>query len=297
MGLFDAFSASDETQNFRQGYGLQSKELRKGRKALNREYNAGQTALETAKTEGLRHLDDANAIARGDVTGAQAAGQDYLTSGTNTAAGFYDQALNPFQQLYDMGSQGVDAHWNLTQNPDSIYDSELYKSREAAGIDTINRLANSRGMLASGNNSQDLLDYMRQGGLDYFTALTNQYQPYFGMAQNAAQGQSNVLGQKAGMYDQLGRSQAGLAQWGGGQLSDLASQLGANQSNIATGTGTQISGLRQNLGNALAGTRNTQGQAGSDMYTNMANAESAADSNLWGAILGLGGGLASAYGA
>jgi hypothetical protein len=121
------------------------------------------------------------------------------------------------------------------------------------------------------------------------------------MAQNAAQGQSNVLSQKAGMYDQLGRSQAGLAQWGGGQLSNLADQYGTNQSSLATGTAGALAGNRQTEGQTLAGNRLLQGQAGADMNMNSANAQTAADSNMWGMILsglsGMGGGLGNYVGA
>jgi hypothetical protein len=217
MGLFDAFSSSDENQKFRQGFRQNKKFTQQGTEALQ--------------------------------------------GGEEKAYGFQDVgqagAIGAFQPLQQAGQKGMDAYWNLLQNPDSIYDSELYKSREAAGLDAINRGANARGMLASGNNTQDQLDYMRQGGLDYFNTLTGKYAPYFGLGQGAASG-------IAGAY-------TGTA---------------ANKANIATGTASGINNNYTNLG-----------QASSDMYTNMANAGSAADANLWGAILGLGGMAAKAYGA
>jgi hypothetical protein len=217
MGLFDAFSSSDENRQFRQGFKQQKKYTQQGNEAL----------------EG----------------------------GADKAYGFQDVgqagAIGAFQPLQQAGQQGMDAYWNLLQNPDSIYDSELYKSREAAGLDAINRGANARGMLASGNNTQDQLDYMRQGGLDYFNTLAGKYQPYFGLGQQAASG-------IAGAY----------------------SGTAANKANIATGTASGINSNYNNLG-----------QASSDMYTNMANAGSAADANLWGAILGTGKLASSIYGA
>jgi hypothetical protein len=354
MGLFDAFSASDETQNFQQGFKKQKKFAEKGIKYGERYTGQGVDALEAGKEEGLGYLGDTYDTARGDVTqagadalgrvdAATAAGQGYfdqgmdylnqgdagfgyLGQGADTAAGIYDQALAPWQQLSGMGTQGVDAHWNMLQNPDSVFDSELYKSRENAGIEGLNRVANSRGMLASGNNSQDILDYMRQGGLDYFNTLANQYQPYFGMAQNAAAGQANVLGQKAGMYDRLGQNQAsflanqagakaglaqnqgqfagnmgqygaGLAQSQGNTLANLASQYGANAANAATGTGQNIANMYGNQGQIGAQAYSGLGGAASDMHTNIANANSAADANTWGAIMGLGNMFTGMYGA
>jgi hypothetical protein len=296
----------------------QTGEIGQADERISTNFDQARDYLTAARNKGTNYLTDQNAIARGDINGAQTAGQNYLTGGAAQAAGIYDQALSPWQQLSGMGTQGVQDHYNLISNPDSIYDSELYKSREQATIDGLNREANSRGMLSSGNNSQDIMDYMRQGGLDYFNTLANQYQPYFGMAQNAAQGQANVLGQKAGMYDQLGQNQAGLSQWGGGQLSGIANSLGQNQAglaqwagglnaananqlgsnlaNLRTGTANQLADNREQEGQLLSGNRLTAGQAGSDMYTNQANAQSAADSNMWGALLGLGSGITGGLG-
>jgi hypothetical protein len=296
MGLFDAFSADDENRKFQQGLNYQTGQIGQADERISTNFDQARDYLTAARNKGTNYLTDQNAIARGDINGAQTAGQNYLTGGAAQAAGIYDQALSPWQQLSGMGTQGVQDHYNLISNPDSIYDSELYKSREQATIDGLNREANSRGMLSSGNNSQDIMDYMRQGGLDYFNTLANQYQPYFGMAQNAAQGQANVLGQKAGMYDQLGQNQAGLAQWAGGLNAASANQLGSNLANLRTGTATQLADNREQEGQLLSGNRLTAGQAGSDMYTNQANAQSAADSNIWGALLGLGSGITGGLG-
>jgi hypothetical protein len=296
MGLFDAFSADDETRKFEQGLKYQTGQIGQADNQINQNFQQARADLRTGQQAGLGYLEDQYGAARGDITGAQDMGMGLLQQGADTAAGFYNQALSPWQQLSGLGTQGVQDHYNLISNPDSIYDSELYKSREAAGIDALNRGANARGMLASGNNTQDQIDYMRRGGLDYFNTLANQYQPYFGMAQNAAQGQTGVLSNMAGMYDRLGQNQAGLAQWGGGQLSNLADQYGTNQSNLATGTAGKVAGNKQLEGTTLAGNRLLQGQAGADNYMNQANAQSAADSNMWGAILGLGGALSGGLG-
>lgn len=297
MGLFDAFSSSDENKNFRQGFQQQKKYAKKGLKYSEGYYGQGKEALTGGKEEGLGYLGDAYGTARGDLTGGINQGLGYLDEGVDQAAGYINQGIAPQADLYGRGTQGLDAYWNLINNPDSIYNSELYKSRENAGVEGINRLAAGRGMLASGNNTQDILDYMRQGGLDYFNTLTGKYAPYFGLAQGGAAGMQAGYNQLGGLYDQLGANKANLAYGGGRALSDLASQYGANQANIATGTGTQLANLAQGQGQLGAGIYSGLGQAGSDMYTNMANAQSAADANLWGAILGGVGGLANAWAA
>jgi hypothetical protein len=293
MGLFDAFSADDETRKFEQGLNYRTGKTAMADNRIDSNFELARGDLRQGAQQGIGYLQDA----RDDINQAQTAGQNYLTGGVAQAAGIYDQALAPWQQLSGLGTQGVQSHYNLLQNPDSIYDSELYKSREAAGLDALNRGANARGMLASGNNTQDQIDYMRQGGLDYFNTLMNQHHPYFGMAQNAAQGQANVLGQKAGMYDQLGRSQAGLSQWGGGALA--GNNVG--MAGIETGLGTQLAGNRQTQGLQTAENSMTLGAAGQDTYGNIANAGNNADAMGWNALLGLtsgiGGGLSSYVGA
>lgn len=243
MGLFDAFSSSDENQQFGAGFRKYKRQARKGLGDINEYYGQGADALRDAEPRAL----------------------DALESGVERADARYDQAAAPWNPLLDRGLAGMDSYWDILQNPDSIYDSELYRAREAAGLDQINRGYNARGMLASGNNTQDQIDYMRQFGLDYRAAELAARNPYFNVAQNAAQGLSNVRSNQARLYD----------------------QLGANKSNVITGTAGGLSDLFQRQGSTRANIRTGMGQAGSDMHTNMANAQSAADANLWGAIMGL----------
>lgn len=139
------------------------------------------------------------------------------------AQGYLDNAIKPFEDISALGKKGEASYWDMINNPDSIYDSELYKSREAAGLEGINRMANSRGMLASGNNTQDLINYMRQGGLDYFNTLTSKFNPYLNMLGQGASGLANVYGNKANaamgagsgianQYNNLAQTQIGQGQ-------------------------------------------------------------------------------------
>jgi hypothetical protein len=301
MGLFDAFSADDEVRKFEQGLKYQTGQIGQADQRLSQNFDKARGYLTSADDQGINYLTDQNAIARGDITGAQDMGMGMLQQGADTAAGFYDQALTPWQQLSDMGTQGVQDHYNLISNPDSIYDSELYKSREQATIDALNREANSRGMLASGNNSIDIINKMREGGLDYFKSLMGEYAPYFGLATGGAAGIGNILGQKAGLYDRLGQNQAGLAQWAGGQNATGANQLGANLANHTTNIAGQLADNREQEGQLLNTNRLGAGQAGADAYGNIANAGNNADAMGWNALLGItngiGGGLANYVGA
>jgi hypothetical protein len=294
MGLFDAFSSDDETRKFEQGLNYQTRQINQADSKIDRNFLYARDALQEGQQQGLGYLEDQYGTARGDISDAQRQGQDYLSGAADRSGRTYDQALTPWQQLSGMGQQGVQSYGDLiglgggdpAKMQAMLAATPGYQWQMDQGLEGLNRTANSRGMLTSGNNTQDILKYS-QGLADqsYQSAVQNRM-PYFGMLQNAAQGQSNVLGQKAGMYDQLGRSQAGLSQWGGGQLSNLADQYGINQSNLATGTASALAGNRQTQGTLGNANRLAQGQAGADNYMNQANAQSAADSNMWGAILG-----------
>jgi hypothetical protein len=194
------------------------------------------------------------------LTEGKTEGLGYLDANTAKADTFAAQAADPYKDLYnDFAKPGMEGYWDLLTNPDSIYDSELYKSREAAGIDSINRGYNARGMLASGNNTQDQLDYMRRGGLDYFNTLLGGYAPYNQMGLAAAGGISGAYGNRADLWSQLGRDKSGVA-------TGTAGQIANNTMNTFGQIGQNKIGLGENL-------------------TNVGMYDSAQD---WNAIMGLG---------
>lgn len=200
--------------------------LKKANKQAQAQFGQGQTALDVGQQNAIPAIDTA----------------------TQQTVGTYA----PFLQT---GTQGLNDYYGLLNNPDSIYNSDLYKSRETATLDAVNRGANSRGMLASGNNTLDIINAMRQGGLDYFNTLTNAYNPILTAGQFGATG-------TGGAY------QAG----------------GANKANIYTGTAAN----KANLYGSQAGATESFGQ-------NLATARAASQSAPWDFILGLANAGAKAY--
>jgi hypothetical protein len=341
MGLFDAFSADDENKKFQQGLNYQTGQIGQADQQISTNFDQARDYLTAARTKGTNYLTQQNAIGRGDINGAQtagmgyltdqsgvarndinnamAAGQGFLSGGADQAATYLNNALTPWNQLAGIGMQGVQSYGDLIGLNPGIDPTELlrntpgYQWQMDQGLDAINRLANSRGELSGGGNTQDLLKYS-QGLADqtYQSAVANRT-PYFGMAENAAAGQASVNAQLSGLYDRLSQNQAGLAQWGGGlnaanatqlgqdqsnlaqwaggQNAANANQLGSNLANIRTGTANQLADNREQEGQLLSGNRLTAGQAGSDMYTNSAIAGSAADKAGWEALLSLGNGI------
>lgn len=166
--------------------------------------------------------------------------------------------------MYRAGGAGINYYGQLLGGPggdpakmqNTLEGIPGYQFARDQGIDALNRTANSRGMLASGNNTQDILRFS-QGLADqnYFNYL-NALQPFFGLGQNAANSIQGGLTNKANLASDTGRAIGTLG---------YASKTGA-------------------------------GQAGADMYANINNAEQAANSNLWNAILGVGGAVTGAAG-
>lgn len=243
MGLFDAFSGDDEAGQFRQG---------------NKKYNRFAGRADDYISEGYGE-------GRDDIREGRRGALDALNQGVGQAAGYYQQGITPFEDLFNLGKGGIEKYYGLLENPDGIYDSELYKTREQAGIDQLNRMANSRGMLASGNNTQDQLDYMKQSGLDYFNTLLSGYRPSFDLATSGAGGMQRGYESLGGLYENQGRGRA----------------------NIITGAANQLNTSRKGEADSRAGIKLGQGGQAVDMHTNTANANSAANANLWGAIMGL----------
>jgi hypothetical protein len=302
MGLFDAFSADDETRKFEQGLKYQTGEIGQADERISTNFDQARDYLTAARNKGTNYLTDQSGIARNDINNAMAAGQGFLSGGADQAATYLNNALTPWNQLSGIGMQGIQSYGDLIGLNPGIDQTELlrntpgYQWQMDQGLDAINRLANSRGELSGGGNTQDLLKYS-QGLADqtYQQAVQNRT-PYFGMAENAAAGQASVNAQLSGLYDRLSQNQAGLAQWGGGLNAANANQLGSNLANLRTGTATQLADNREQEGQLLNSNRLGAGQAGADMYTNSAIAGSAADKAGWEALLQLGSGITGGLG-
>lgn len=223
MGLFDVFTGDA------------------GKKAANMGYRGQKEGfLEGDKLAGER------------LGAAETAGQGYL-----------DQGIAPQQALAAQGQQGIDYYGNLLglngqeAASQAFQGSPGYQWQQEQGIEALNRAANARGMLASGNNTQDILKYSQGlASQDYYNQL-NAAQPYFGLGQGAASGIQGGYTNKAE-----------LAANTGGRLADYGWQ---SQTGI--------------------------GQAKADRANQVANAEQAGSANTWGAILGLGEAAAKAFAA
>lgn len=238
MGLFDIFDASGGQAAARSAHQVNTKRLNKG--------------FDTYKDYGEQSIDTLQK-GQGGALDALGAGAAY------------------YQPLYERGSEGVDYYGQLVglgggdpaQMQQTLENIPGYQFSRDQGIDAINRTANSRGMLSSGNNTQDLMRFS-QGLADqnYFSYL-DALQPYFGMSQGAAQGMNNVA---------------------------------SNMANVYTGTAGNIADVQSGIGRVGYDTQARIGGSAAQSIQDQYQAEQAANQNMWNAILGTAAGISSAAG-
>jgi hypothetical protein len=293
MGLFDAFSADSAKKNLYQGQQLNRNWSMQGSGYGEDWTNKGVDSVTAGRDQGLGYLQDA----RGDITQGTNNALGYLDQGVDQAAGYINQGIAPQQGLYDRGVAGIDLYSQLLNDPGSYSLTPGAQFQIDTGQEALNRTANSRGMLTSGNNTEDIMR-LAQGiaSQDYYKNLEAR-QPYFGLAQSGAQGVQSGYNALGGLYDNLGANKARIAGAEGTQLAGLA----GDSADMAFGAGNTLADLYQDQGRLGAGVRTALGKSGQDMYGDVATAESAANKASWEALMGLGnmftGGISSYVGA
>lgn len=249
MGLFDVFSGSGGRRAANQGY-----------KAQKEGFNQANDLLRAGREDAVNALNQGEQEAYG-----------YLDTGVSQASPYLQNALTPFQGLYDRGTAGIDYYGQLAglgggdpaQMQAMLEGIPGYQFARDQGLQALDRQANAKG---NPYNATDVLNFTNGlASQNYFNYL-NAFNPYFGLAQSGAQGLAS----------------------GNRDLANLYNQLGANKANIATGTGNQLADVHTGAFTNLANNARGLGQAGYDRSMNAYNADQAANQNLWGAILGLG---------
>ena len=200
MGLFDAFSASDEQAMADKGYARYEKQAKKS------------------------------------IKGYQQAGQQ--------GQGFLDQGIAAQQPLMDRGNPGMDWYGNLLGinggDPQArqqfLEGTPGYQFALDQGIEGLNRGANARGMLQSGNNSQDIMRFASGLASQNYFNLLNAGQPYFGLGQGAAgniqQGYTNKANFGRGIAQDIGGARQNLGQMGYQNMADRAAAQGTAEKNM-----------------------------------------------------------------
>lgn len=297
MGLFDAFSSSDERKTLQQGNAAGNSYDKKGLRYSEKYTNKAADAATSGTNTGLTYLGNTYGTATDAVNTGATSAYGYLDQGASDASGAIQQGIDAQKGLYDRGVTGIDDYYELLTNPDSIYNSQIYQSNYQQGVDELNRVANSRGMLSSGNNTQDIIDYTMKHGLDYWDTTLGNYEPFFGLASSGASGMQSGYTDLGNLYEALGQNKAGVATNTANSLASLASEYGKNASGVVTDQGKALAAIYGNQGTTGANTYSGMGDSTRDTYTSVANADSAANANIWSALLGLGSAAAGGVGA
>lgn len=221
--------------------------------------------------------------ARREINQGMDSAYGFIDQGTNQAAGEYGKALGNYDELYPGAVAGYNAYGDAfglggvegyDRARENFQTGPGYEFMMNQGLDALDRRANSRGMLASGNNQIDTLNYATGLADQQWDDYTSGLSPYLNLAPQLAGAQGDLYSQLASLY----------------------SNQGTNKANIATGGAGQKAGINTGLGNTAYNTRVGIGQAGAENVQNQFAAEQGANQNLWGAITGLAGGLTGAAG-
>lgn len=224
MGLLDPFSDSNEKQaanTVKKGY---NRGFRDAKKNLNK----GFGGLKKDYARGLDSISGGADTATGAITSGRDASLSYydpFVAGTTAASGLYTDAL------------GVNGAGGNARAVGAFQVSPGYEFQLNQGLDALDRRAASRGMLASGNNAIDTMDYSQ--------GLANQ--EYGGWLDRLAGQQAlgvDIAGQRAGI-------QTGAA----GALADVATNAATKRAAIQTARGDVRMGLGERMADLSYATR------------------------------------------
>lgn len=224
MGLVDLFSDNNEQQ----AAGVVDKGYKKGYKNAKKDLGKGFRGLKKDYAKALNDINTSANTARADVTAGRDAGlaafQPYADAGAAGSA------------MYNNGL-GLNGSAGNTAAVDAFQVGPGYQFAMDQGLTALDRRAASRGMLASGNNSIDTINYSQ--------GLANQE---YGSWLDRLKGQQDMGVGVAG-------AQAGLYSGTGGQLADIATGAGTKAAAIKTGRGDVRMGYGEKLADLGYATR------------------------------------------
>lgn len=203
------------------------------------------------------------------LAGAANSGQFGLSAGNQTLNGlsqWVDSRTNPGRNDLLTSLQGIGSTYNnLLQNPDSFYNTNIYKSAFNQGQNAVNSTLAAQGLNASGNQLAALQQYGQTFG-------ANQYNQYLGQVGNAY---NQALSANQQSYSQF----AGLTEMGLQQNQAQFNQL-AQLSGLSSGSPTAAAA-------AQAQVYSNAGQAGTSIGTGIGQ--------LANGLSGLGGSGSGSY--
>lgn len=264
------------------------------------ETGAVNQATGTLTGQAIPALQGAEQQAVGTLQGALPQGISYLQGGYGQAGGDINQALGLYSPLAQTANQafnmygqalGLGGPQGNAAAVNAFRTDPGYQFQMQQGLDALQREANSRGLLASGNLTEDELKFS-QGLADqgYQQWMQNLW-GLGGQAPGLAGAQSGLYQTLANQRIGLGQQEAGMTGQTAGAVAGLQSDLGKNLSNIYGGVARMQQGLGQDVAQNLLGQGQVGYQGAQDIF-NVKAQEAANQQNLWANLLGAGAGLA-----
>lgn len=312
MGLFDSLAGLFTGDPMKEAMEQQRQYLQGQQTQIGNLYDTARTgglgALQSGQTGALGSVGTGIDTARADIMGGtapalaalqqgtggaitplyqgQSSALDALLRGTTGASGAY----NPVEGLGgQFGATGAQAS-NMTGNALGLngapgYDAAVgafrgspgYQYALEQGLDNVARMANTTGMLASGNTlaelqrrGQGMADQNFQQWLQNLQGREQMYNPM------ALQALTNTASGRAQAALTGGTGAANVFTGTGGRLSDLLSQSGQGAANIYTGTSRSLADLASRGGLAEADIYGTTAGRTADLYRGLAGGQAGA---------------------
>ncbi len=166
----------------------------------------------------------------------------------------YSQATqgSPGMQANALGLNGASGNQAATG---AFQEGPGYQFALDQGLQALNRNAASRGMLASGNNTQDILKYSQGLANQEYGNWLDRLGNFSQMGLGAAQGQTGRQGALAGLDYGYGQDQAGVYSNTANNISSLLKPQQQQQSGLgsAIAGGLNLGGSLLGLGGGLGG--------------------------------------------
>jgi len=193
-------------------------------------------------------------------------GMGSLSTGYKAGRGQIQKGIDAWQNVYDDAQAGATAYGDATgangaegygRAVNNFHTGPGYQFNMDEMLDAVNRSAATRGMLASGNTTADLMTKASGIANQEFGNYVARLQPYLQMYTQGAQGLSGAHGAMADLEVGYGKDRAGMEQWRAGGKADtntaragLVSDYGNNRANVLLDIAGQIGGLRMTAAQA-----------------------------------------------
>jgi hypothetical protein len=287
------------------------------------------------------HLGQGHGAAAGAIDAGAGAALGYLDAGTHGALGQLAQArtdltanggayapLTALGQKFGLGSSlygdalGLNGPEGAARATSAFQAGPGYQFALSQGLDAVNRAANARGRLDSGNTDVDALKFGQGLADQTYQQWLGNLSPYNQLALSATSGAAtgnaginqtiaNLGVTGANILSGAGQNKANVATGQGNTLADIATKYYGGLAGLDTAEGNALAGNATNatsaINTAALGLAPKIGQT----YVDAANADMTGSKNLWGlgmqlanlgagalaGLGGIGGGLGSVSGA